>query len=150
MKYALIIVLLAAICLNACESKKDKYSEARIVYVQAIAIHDEVMPYMGKIIDLQKQLKSVKDTLTNQNEIDLINQNLQNLENAHNSMMNWMRTLTPVPADDSQIAQMELQDISSDEMIKIQEKALFNIKEVKKIMDSSIENAQELINKYKD
>ena len=53
-----------------------------------MAVHDEVMPKMGKIRNLEKQCRSV--ALTSPDSSELIRQ-AESLSNANEAMMIWMR-----------------------------------------------------------
>jgi transglutaminase/protease-like cytokinesis protein 3 len=120
------------------------YSESENIFQEAIDIHDEVMPLMGDIMQLQSTLKSIKQTMSDEAQIEKINIALQNLENAHNAMMGWMKNITPIPD-----IPKNSEDISSyptkKEMLEIQEKSLENIKKVKNAILASIDKANALI-----
>jgi hypothetical protein len=130
-----------------CCQNRDKnkvYAESEKIYKSAIDIHDEVMPMMGDIMKLQSTLKSKKEEISDGETIEKIHVALQKLENAHNSMMHWMRNVTPIPTiseNDSELSDYP----SEEEMLEIQQKSLDSIKEVKKAILSSIEEANTLI-----
>ena len=134
--------------LLSCTQRKD-FSESKKIYDESILIHDEVMPFMGKIMALQKSLKEIKENLTNEEEIIEINKSLQDLENAHQGMMNWMRTLTPIPDPENELpVSQKSTEITESEMMEIQKKSLENIKNVKIMMLESIAKAEEQISRY--
>jgi len=131
-----------AILLSCCQNNKsEKYSDSEEVYDEAIKIHDEVMPLMGEVMELQKTLKIKKEDLSDNESIDRINISLQKLENAHNAMMVWMRNITPIPENISDSPE----NPSPEEMLKIQEKSLEDVKIVKEAILSSIDEANSLI-----
>lgn len=58
---------------------------------EVMAIHDEVMPEMGTINRLAKELKvMVKDSLSTQDQRIEIKKHIDALETADDAMMNWM------------------------------------------------------------
>jgi hypothetical protein len=126
------------------QSKNGLYADSEKIYNLAIDIHDEVMPLMGDIMKLQSTLKAKKDEISDEGNIEKIDTVLQRLENAHNSMMLWMKQVTPIP---------EISDNNSDlsgfpsekEMLDIQKRSLENVKKVKEAILSSIEEANALI-----
>jgi len=139
----ILIVLLTGI-LSCNHNKNNIYSEAEKIYDESIKVHDEVMPLMGKIMDLQQTLKNKKEEITEEAKIDQINITLQNLENAHNAMMHWMKNLAPIPEepkDDPDSSYLP----SRDEMLKIQERSLEEVKKVKEVILGSIDKAETLI-----
>jgi hypothetical protein len=148
MKKINIILIAVLVGLLSCNQDKNKiYSESEKIYKESIKVHDEVMPLMGKIMDLQQILKNKKEEITDEAKIDQINITLQNLENAHNTMMYWMRNLTPIPEepkDDSDLSNLP----SQEEMLKIQERSLEEIKKVKKAILESIDKAETLISSF--
>ena len=148
MKKINIILIAVLLGLQSCNPDKNKmYSESEKIYKESIKVHDEVMPLMGKIMDLQQALKNKKEEITDEAKIDQINITLQNLENAHNAMMYWMRNLTPIPAepkDDPDLSNLP----SQEEMLRIQERSLEEIKEVKKAILESIDKAETLISSF--
>lgn len=132
-KLSILFCLIAAACNNP---KLSPELEAKMDTV--MAVHDEVMPKMGEIHKLKKQLKKelnkhledVSDTR------GLILDHITALEDADEGMMTWM-------ADYKKPRQLKE---SQDPMTYYlgQEKL---INKVKDDMLSSINNAQELLNK---
>lgn len=144
-----VYLLLAILYTVAACSHKTDYSESKILYDEAIVIHDEVMPLMGNIVELQRKLKEVKNGVSDEYELEKINQSLQHLENAHQGMMNWMRTLTPIPDPDNPLFKdQDTKTIPEGEMLTIQKKSLENIKNVRSIMLESIDEAKDLLSNY--
>jgi hypothetical protein len=146
----LVIILLALSC-NPKNNQNDQYAEAEKIYKEAIEIHDEVMPMMGDIMKLQSILKEKKEEFSDsdrefENQINIA---LQNLENAHNGMMQWMRNITPIPKEeDLETGTSTL--LSKEEMLEIQEKSFEEIKKVQNSILESIENARVLISELED
>ncbi len=61
---------------------------------EVMAVHDEVMPEMGNLMNLKSQLKekiSNRDSLEGFANLEELNLLIQNLEEAGEAMMDWMR-----------------------------------------------------------
>lgn len=65
------------------------------LYKEVMAIHDEVMPVMGELMALNKQIKQRHDTLENAQQKEDLQQLSAELEAANEGMMNWMRKFNP-------------------------------------------------------
>jgi hypothetical protein len=141
---AIAFVLILFSC-GQRNAKEDIYLDAEKVFDQAISVHDEVMPLMGDIMKLQSTLKEKKTNLSDEETIQKINKSLQDLEDAHSLMMDWMRNITPIP-EQSEVDPEASDFISSKEMLKIQEQSLEEAKEVKTAILESINEANSLIN----
>ncbi len=147
MKTFFITTIAIAIFFISCDqqnSKENIYLESENVFDEAIEIHDEVMPLMGNIMKLQSSLKEKKENISNEETLLRINESLQSLEDAHSSMMDWMRNITQIP-DQSDVDPEAPDFISSEEMLKIQEQSLKDVKNVKNAILTSIEQAESLI-----
>ena len=142
-----IAIALIAICifmLSCNQNKNDMYSDSKKIYDESIKMHDEVMPMMGNIMKLQAELKSIKEETTDTVMISTINTTLQNLENAHKSMMYWMHHLTPIPnPDEINSGQSGLP--TEKEMLNIQKQSLEKIKKIKQETLESIDKAENLL-----
>src|SRR5210317_8458 len=102
------------------------------------------MPLMGNIMKLQSTLKKKKETISDEETIQKINESLQYLEDAHSLMMDWMRDLTQIP-DQADIDPEAPDFISAEEMLKIQEQSLKDVKNVRTAILTSIDRAESLI-----
>ena len=138
------VAVLFIISCNQRDSKENIYLQAEEVFDQAIAIHDEVMPLMGDIMKLQTTLKEKKNNISSKEAIQKINESLQNLEDAHSLMMDWMRNVTQIP-NQSDLDPDAPDFISAEEMYKIQEQSLEEAKKVKTAILESINQAELLI-----
>ncbi len=140
---SVVIVLLFVSC-GQHNTKENVYLESERVFDQAIEVHDEVMPLMGDIMKLQSALKEKKDNISDEETIQKINESLQNLENAHSLMMDWMRNVTQIP-DQSEVDPDASDFVSPQEMLLIQEQSLEEAKKVKIAILGSINEANSLI-----
>ncbi len=87
MKYSLILLFLALVNL-ACKTETKTSETSSSQMEQVMAIHDEVMPKMGKLGKLVAELKQKVDTTATGREYEAA---MRDLQAAHQSMMDWMR-----------------------------------------------------------
>lgn len=122
---------------NVTITKEEQRNE---LYQQVIVIHDEVMPKMEDIINLQDKIRIQLDSLieidsTSERIIILQEMNLK-LESADKSMMNWMREFD---------VDMNSDEVNQDEAIEYLENEMRRIEEVKEVVNTSIEEVQRSI-----
>ncbi len=132
-----IIALVCAIfsCLIGCkeESKTDTTQMKEVM-----AIHDEVMPKMSEIGSLVAKLKKKIDS--DQGGV-AEKKAMEDLQNAHESMMEWMTTIGDNFDSDEILNEKEL--TPEKEQLLLREKE--NIKLVKEKINSSITKAKTLL-----
>ena len=86
--------LIVMVVLNACGSSRDANENLKD---EIIAIHDEVMPEMGKLQALQKDFLEQaeqlgqEDSLSNNEDITRLRNLAVELEGAYDGMFVWMR-----------------------------------------------------------
>ncbi len=106
--------------------------ESKKLYDEIMKIHDEVMPKMGDIRKLSKQLKKIEDYQS----IDSIVVSLNDLDNAHESMMGWM-------------AQFKMpKEISNEEEMEFLNSQMKSVTVMKNTMLSALDRAEKEISKY--
>ncbi len=99
MKYLLVLslaVMVFACEMGSTEPKTDPDSKATSIETlkaETIALHDEVMPLLGKMKQLQKQLNQSKPALVNTGSYtdEQVSGMITNLMKADEGMMQWMR-----------------------------------------------------------
>lgn len=122
---SIAVLAITASCNQTTESVKDLEAEV-------MSIHDEVMPKMGTLMNLKKQLKvKVNELDSGSNKRDSLTLLIQGLEEADEEMMQWMRNYKK-PSE-------EMSDEHAIEYLK-QEKN--KIEEVKEKINSSEEAAK--------
>lgn len=108
---------------------------------ETIAIHDEVMPRMEETMkarkNLRKQMQELQaDTTLNQDSIaNLYSEAIVHLDEADEAMMEWMRNYSALTS-----AQIE-----TDSALAVYEKEKERIKEVRLLMNESIDDAEKLL-----
>ena len=98
------LFLLASIFLFACQSgtKEPEKTERQKLYEEVMAIHDEMMPKIKPMRDVQKEiLAALNDTSQNLSEEQKANYGAAYtfLENADKHMNNWMKQFKNPPQD---------------------------------------------------
>ena len=144
--------------LSSCQpsAKEDVQNSARLkaqqIYTEAIAVHDEVMLRMDEMMQLKQQLRASADSLqqldsvTYAETIAQLNQGAADLEQADAAMMQWMRTMQPVPRNDQHQTEEESTDLADTaNLIQVQETQKEAIAQVKQQMESSIRTARSLL-----
>jgi hypothetical protein len=153
-KYVAAFLLMAGMMLS-CNNLKDSgdvYEDSREIYHQAIEIHDEVMPKMGYIMQLQKSLKATRDNLADENVKIQVDSAINELENAYDRMMTWMRNIPRIPEYNPNGNPEEMKGESlpdPGELKKSQQASLEEIKKVKVEIHESIDHAEKLLESLK-
>ena len=105
-----------------------------------MAIHDEVMPKMGKLGKLVGELKSKVDTTEIGKQYEVA---MKDLQNAHDSMMDWMRGFGDRFDSDEILNGKELTPQKQKWLDEEEEK----VKAMREQVNSSIERAEALLGK---
>ena len=148
--------LLLGSCQSSTTSEADPTLErAQTIYAEAIAVHDEVMPRMDEIMQLRQKLQLRVESMQEQTEEDYADSlqqmqtAIQNLRNADEAMMQWMRSVQKVPgADETSEYQDELNATVLTDTVGLIQRQLAQkdaIQEVKQQMEQSIAEAERLI-----
>jgi hypothetical protein len=134
MKTFLSIFIMSAILLVACEEKP---KETDLLYNKVMEVHDEIMPKMGDIMKLKKQLKEKLaglDTATeiDRAKIDEIERAIADLDNSHEEMMGWMRQFD-----------RDFEGMVNEEILKYLNDQKGRIEKVGQVTNAALQNAQE-------
>ena len=121
-------LFIVPILVIACQFDKNQDPEVSLLYDQVIEIHDEVMPKMRDIRQLKKKLKSISSAEQNK-DVKLA---LQQLEDAHDAMMDWM-------------AQFKMpKNVEKSQSMDYLRGQMVSVNDMKAKMLDAIENANEL------
>lgn len=123
-------------CFSCKEAKKSPEGPTQME--QVMAIHDEVMPKMGKLGKLVGQLKSKVDTTAVGQEYETA---MRDLQAAHKSMMDWMRDFGDRFDSDEILNGKEL---SEQKQLWLDEEEA-KVKALKEQINRSIERAEALL-----
>ena len=138
-KYILILVALVFTVSTACKEEKKKSLESDQMK-QVMAIHDEVMPKMGKIGSLVAQLRKKIDS--DQGGVDE-KKAMEDLQEANKSMMDWMQGFGNRFDPDEILNGKALTEEKKQWLNEEEEK----VKIVKEKINTSIANAESLLGK---
>lgn len=126
----------------ACKEEK-KTPEGPTQMEQVMAIHDEVMPKMGKLGKLVGQLKSKVDTTEVGQQYEAA---MKDLQEANTAMMDWMRDFGGRFDSDEILNGKELTEEKQQWLDEEEEK----VKIVKEKINGSIERAEALLAQAKE
>jgi hypothetical protein len=135
---SLISFLLVSI-LFACNTQTETRYEDEPSYTdedinamhdEVMAIHDEVMPKMEDLFNERQRLTSKLETITDSAQADIIRTSIQELTEADESMMQWMREFNPREFEDDPEA-----------LVSYYAKEKERIEDVRTIVITSLENA---------
>lgn len=144
---AVLLLLLSVFILSSCNQNASEEKEAPEApspveqkRSEVMAIHDEIMPGMGTLMNLKKQLKEKAAAMDSakgidKEQLDAIRTSIEQLKIADEEMMQWMRTYKD-PAD----------SVSEKEAIAYLELKEQEIHEVKEKMQESEAAAKALLN----
>ena len=140
-KTILLSMLTIGTVVTSCKEEKKTESAVSVENNQmkeVMEIHDEVMPKMGKVGKLVGQLKPMVDTTA---QGKAYAKAMQDLQAANESMMKWMRDFGDQFDSDEIMNGKELTE-QKKLMLNVEEE---NIKVVKKQIETSITNAEALL-----
>lgn len=133
-----IVLLVALVFLSSCKEEKKEDAD-HFQMKKVMAIHDEVMPKMGKLGKLVGQLKSKVDSTENGQQYAVA---MKDLQKAHASMMDWMQGFGERFDPDEILNGKELTPKKKEWLDEEEEK----VKALKQQINSSIERAETLLN----
>ncbi len=138
-----IVLLIALAMFMSCTTEADKLSETfNLKMTEAIAVHDEVMPKMGQMSGLMKQLESQMDSLNQSAHKAAI----KDLQVGHDKMMDWMKALGDDFTRDEIQGGLQTKDIDSIKLkIKAIEKSSKDAVDMKNHINNAIAKAEELL-----
>jgi hypothetical protein len=138
MRYSFFLLLLALVAVACQSGQKGKGSQAEALTESVMAAHDEVMPMMGEMHQMSKQLKSKAKAAAEAGDemaAEKAREAAQALDQASEGMMGWMRQYEPVTPE---MAEAEAVAYLEDQQAKVDK--------VKADILSSIEQAKSILN----
>ncbi|MBP9185669.1 MAG: viral A-type inclusion protein [Bacteroidia bacterium] len=122
MKY-IIILGLTFFTLGACQNNSDKKvfdEKIKSLEKEVLAIHDEVMPRMGEVVQLSYKIDSLVKVTVDTARQNVLSQRYNNLVKADKDMMHWMRGYaTPALPYDSSSLKYLLNEKEKVEKLKV-------------------------------
>ncbi|MEM8847300.1 MAG: hypothetical protein AAGD17_09385 [Bacteroidota bacterium] len=137
MKAYLILVFVFLFVFISCKEQK-KTPEGPTQMEQVMAIHDEVMPKMGKLGKLVGELKSKVDTTEVGQHYETA---MKDLQGANKAMMDWMMNFGNRFDSDEILEGKALTEEKQEWLNEEEEK----VKALKEQINSSIEKAESLL-----
>lgn len=118
--YTFIFTLLLISLLAACSSSLSE--ENKNLRADVIAVHDEVMPLMGKLKNLEREALKQAEELESNPEVDSVRVNelkalAYDLSQAHEGMFVWMRQYD---TEDGERTPEEVKAYLEDQMLMVQ------------------------------
>lgn len=136
-----LILFITILTFIACSNDK---KEQEVLMAEVIAVHDEVMPKMGELDRLARQLNNLADSLevdsTQATLINMLRIKASNLKSANESMMVWMRQYD---------AEFASKTESHEEVIGYLKDQMIKITKVKEEMNGSLEKGKDIIENSK-
>ena len=138
MKSKISLILIALFFITSCGDKKDNAKDELLKKV--MAVHDEIMPKLGDLMEYKKQLNAKIEELMqagpeeNEDQIAKLQKGVEDLENSHEGMMNWMHEFDR--KFDSEV---------QDEVIAYMNDQMTKIEKVGRMTNTAIANAKELL-----
>ena len=138
----LIFTLVLSLIIFSCkeESKSNQANDSTSKMEEVMAIHDEVMPKMSTIGKLVAELKPMADTTDQGLQYQKA---MTDLQDAHKSMMDWMKGFGDRFDSDEILNGKEL---TAEKTVWLLEEEV-KVNALKEKINSSIENAEELLQK---
>lgn len=104
------------------------------LYQNVMLIHDNAMMLMSDVSSFNRKIKKARELREDFETKEEIQKVSQDLEAANESMMDWMRNFDP-----------DLESLSHAETMRYLESEMKKIEEIKKNMESAIDNAEDLL-----
>jgi hypothetical protein len=126
---------------SAADDLTPEQQEVSDLEDRVIEVHDEVMPQLGTLVSLKEQLEAKNKELASSGDAGAKDQVIinslviENLDQAHEGMMDWMRKFEPVDLEGDPEAN-----------VKYLQQELDKISSVKQQVNNAISGAEDLIN----
>ncbi|MDX1940078.1 MAG: hypothetical protein SFU99_05965 [Saprospiraceae bacterium] len=141
--YQLLIFLILGSFALSCDQTAKQQAQEQQLWDQVMAVHDEVMPKMGEMNqlsrDLRTKLEELDTTLTEQREQMMMG--IRALEQADEGMMSWMSAIEPLDELHENKTHEEIMAYLKEEqqkVSKVKEDMLKSIEEGKKLLNNGM------------
>ncbi|MFL1896745.1 hypothetical protein ACJRPK_13650 [Aquimarina sp. 2-A2] len=136
----LVFILAALLLTYSCDSLSKEEEAFDKKMQEIIDVHDEVMPKMGEMSALIKNLESKIDTT---NATRNYKQAQQNLKDGYDFMMEWMSDFSQKFPHDEKNKELSKEELNA--KMKILEQEEVEVKELRDQINSSIQNAKSVL-----
>lgn len=141
MKHSFLYTILAILFLSvSCNQLSKEEQEFDVLMQQVIDVHDEVMPKMGEMSTLIKDLEAKVDT-TAQGQTYAKAQ--QGVKDAYDFMMTWMGDFSTKFPHEKEYNKIDSEKLAS--QMKLLQEEKVTVDRLKEQINSSIENAKQLL-----
>ncbi|MEC7782154.1 MAG: hypothetical protein VYB38_02020 [Bacteroidota bacterium] len=129
-----LLCILMATSLISCDENAELRDRYNALFTEVIDLHDELMPKMSELTNLEEQLES-QDSLGQADQ-----QILENLKKADSRMMDWMHDFTDTYVKDrTPVAKMTAQEL--EQGIEGLQGELQEVKDLRDFTHKSLEKA---------
>ncbi len=137
-----MLLLIGTIIITSCNQLSKEEKEFDALMQKVIDVHDEVMPKMGEISSMIKDLEAKIDT-TDTGKLHANAQ--QDLKDSYDFMMKWMQDFSDKFPHDQDTGTMTPEEFAS-QMTLLKEEEV-EVNKMRDQINSSIENAKKLLKK---
>ncbi|WP_062060963.1 hypothetical protein [Aquimarina longa] len=142
MKRSFVYSIIGLLLFISCNQLSKEEQEFDALMQKVINVHDEVMPKMGEMSTLIKELESKIDTTTQGKSYAKAQ---QDIKDSYDFMMTWMSDFSDQFPHETESSKTDSKKIASQmELLKKEE---VKVIELKNQINSSIKNAKELLKK---
>ncbi|PHR99866.1 MAG: hypothetical protein COA80_03230 [Leeuwenhoekiella sp.] len=139
LKYVLVFGMVLSTLL-ACDNQSEQRDQYNTLFAEVIAIHDELMPQMTAISNIQSQLKATDSVALSVPKQELLEQ----ANTADSVMMTWMHSFTDTYVKDRvPVAEMSPEQLKT--AVNGLQEELQEIKELRDLTQNCIAKSKELL-----
>ncbi len=110
---SLFIFVFALSCIiSSCEEADNTSVEIKELHTRIMATHDHVMPMIGKVLSLRKQVQALLDSCSSADCGDSLQAITYNLTKADADMMNWMHSYKVPLGQDTALKYLNNQEVA--------------------------------------
>ncbi len=108
----LTLVFAFSFTISSCDNADNSSSEIKELQSRIMATHDYVMPMIGKVLHLRKQVQNLLDSCTSADCGDSLQAITYNLTKADADMMNWMHSYKEPIGQDTALKYLKNQEVA--------------------------------------
>ncbi|PHQ29887.1 hypothetical protein [Leeuwenhoekiella nanhaiensis] len=139
LKYVLVFGMVLSTLL-ACDNQSEQRDQYNALFAEVIAIHDELMPQMTTISNIQSQLKATDSVALSVPKQELLEQ----ANTADSVMMTWMHSFTDTYVKNRvPVAEMSPEQLKA--AVNGLQEELQEIKELRDLTQNCIAKSKELL-----
>ncbi len=118
--------------------------EQQALYDKVMSMHDEIMPKMDDLMRFKRQIREklkvlAEDSVANTDEIAALRKSLEDLDNAHDGMMDWMHKFN-----------RNFEDMTKEEIMNYLNGEFEKIENVGKMTNKAMEEARKALGEERE